>query len=122
MDERRHGTRSRAYLGGVIAFNDASSSSALDCVVRDISPDGASLRLESLSGVPREFEIFIPRLGEKLRARLVWQDDDEAGVLFLREATSNVVSIAANRRVREIEAQHEVLQRRIAQIVDRPSR
>lgn len=122
MDERRRDTRSRTYLGGVIAFNDASSSAARDCVVRDLSSGGANLSLESLSGVPREFDVFIPRLKSHFCARLVWRDDDQAGVVFLRPAAGKVVSIEASRRVREIEAQHQVLERRIAQIVKRASR
>jgi len=45
-------------LAGKIIFNFGQSF--IDCVVRQISDDGATIELESGSGVPERFQLSIP--------------------------------------------------------------
>ncbi|HEV2956383.1 MAG TPA: diguanylate cyclase [Xanthobacteraceae bacterium] len=80
MDERRASHRARMWRGGKILFN--SGRSVLDCTVRDLSPGGACLQVESLVGVPPAFELLIDREHAPRPCRLVWQSDHRAGVQF----------------------------------------
>jgi hypothetical protein len=116
MEERRKVHRGRTYLAGRIAFNYRSSS--LDCLVRSLSQDGATIVFSEAVGVPAEFDVMIPRKGESRRARVVWRDATQAGVLFLPAAADNVVSIEAALRAHKLEAEREGLQRRIAELTE----
>lgn len=58
--------------------------SLLACIVRDLSPVGASVRLPRPRPLPPEFDLIIA--GHELRTlsvRLRWQRADFAGVTFL---------------------------------------
>jgi hypothetical protein len=62
MQERREYQRQRTLLGGRIAFNNRYS--ALDCLVRNMSQNGAMLVFEDSVMVPNEFDLMIPQKGE----------------------------------------------------------
>jgi hypothetical protein len=51
--ERREEHRRRTIKGGRIVFNDGYSTIA--CLIRDLSEKGASLRVDSVVGIPDEF-------------------------------------------------------------------
>ena len=114
MSDQRKAQRNRTYLGGVIAFNHRSCT--LDCLVRDMSAQGAKIIFESTVSVPDEFDIMIRHKGESRRARIMWRDETQAGVTFVPAEISNIVSIEATRRIRALEAEHDSLVRRIAQL------
>ena len=80
MEERRESHRSRTFRGGKILFHDRRS--VLDCTIRNLSPDGACLQVESLVGVPAAFELLIDGEAAPRPCRLVWQSHDRAGVEF----------------------------------------
>ena len=80
MEERRASHRSRTLRGGKILFNDRRS--VLDCTVRNLSPEGACLQVESLVGVPAAFELLIDGDEAPRPCRLAWQSHDRAGVEF----------------------------------------
>jgi hypothetical protein len=54
----------------------------LDCLVRDISPTGAKLELESISALPREFELEVPQRRAVYPCELKWRRQNAAGVRF----------------------------------------
>jgi diguanylate cyclase (GGDEF)-like protein len=80
MDERRASQRARTWRGGKIWLNNRRS--VLDCTIRNLSPDGACLQVESLVGVPPAFDLLIDGEQTPRPCRLVWQSDHRAGVTF----------------------------------------
>lgn len=80
--DARQYRRSRTLLGGRIVFNDRQST--FDCMVRNISDGGAKLRVTSLLGIPRAFELQIKDYNEKFVCETVWRDHNELGVSFRR--------------------------------------
>jgi len=80
VDERRESHRARMWRGGKILFNNRRS--VLDCTIRNLSPGGACLQVESLVGVPATFDLLIDGEHAPRPCRLVWQSDHRAGVEF----------------------------------------
>jgi PAS domain-containing protein len=83
MLERRHNERRRSLLSGRVVFNDRRS--VIDCLVRNLSPEGACLQVQSVAGIPIEFDLEIR--GESTRpVRQIWQSENRIGVEFVRVA------------------------------------
>ena len=80
MEERRESHRARILRGGKVLFNDRRS--LLDCTIRNLSPEGACLQIESLVGVPPDFELLIDGEEAPRACRLMWQSEHRAGVAF----------------------------------------
>ena len=57
----------------------------IDCVIRDISPKGARLRVPDAGAVPQQFELFLKQSGEYRPAQVRWRRGVEVGVSFLPE-------------------------------------
>src|SRR3712207_7668963 len=85
MQDRRKTARRRTYFGGQIEFNQHSS--LMDCVVRNVSQDGAKLVFTNTAAVPQEFSLAIPRQNRIFRARMIWRKANEAGVALDRKST-----------------------------------
>jgi hypothetical protein len=81
--ERRSQLRQRVLKGATIRFNKGYG--ALECVVRNLSENGARLSFGETTGVPAAFELKIAG-GERLReAQIRWRTPDSVGVLFARD-------------------------------------
>jgi diguanylate cyclase (GGDEF)-like protein len=81
VNERRESHRARMWRGGKVLFNNRRS--VLDCTIRNLSPGGACLQVESLAGVPATFELLIDGEDAPRPCHLVWQSDHRAGVEFV---------------------------------------
>ena len=114
MLDRRKLHRDRTYLGGRIAFNNRCST--FDCLVRNLSQDGAKIAFSDSATVPSEFDVTIHRKGESRRARIVWRDETQAGIRFLHTDDQRIVSIETALRIRKLEAERNALARRVAQL------
>jgi hypothetical protein len=114
MHERRKVPRSRTYLGGHIAFNDRYS--VCDCLVRDLSPNGARVVVSHPMPIPSEFDLTVLQRGDSRRARLIWGRGLECGVEFLAARDSAVTSIETAREIRRLQAERETLARRVAEL------
>lgn len=114
MQERRKAQRGRTYLGGVVAFNNRCST--LDCLVRNMSQDGAKIEFAGPATIPDEFDITIHQKGHSRRARVTWRRETEAGITFLLSEAGSVVSIETARQIRKLEADRETLARRVAHL------
>ena len=75
--ERRHKVSTRAQL----FFHDHPTG--IDTIVRELSAHGCRLQLRYPIPLPRTFLLAFPEIELKRPARLVWQEDDIAGVQFL---------------------------------------
>jgi hypothetical protein len=80
MGERRGSARQKSLLRGCIYFNNRRS--AIDCLVRDISPSGARLIFSDAVSLPEAVDLHIPHKQTTLRARVQWRHGDEVGVVF----------------------------------------
>ena len=114
MQERRTVHRDRTYLGAQVAYNNRCST--MDCLVRNVSQNGAKIVFSDMALIPSEFEVLIPRKGESRRARIIWRDEKEVGVTFLHSEKSAVISIESARRIKKLETERDALARRVAQL------
>jgi hypothetical protein len=112
MEERRANARSRTYLGAEIAFNNPYST--FDCLVRNVSRNGATLELGHTVGTPGAFELTIHREGAPRACRVIWRSSTRLGVEFSDEKAGSIVPIEAARRMRQLSDERDALRRRLA--------
>jgi hypothetical protein len=81
--ESRRNQRQRTLKDGKIIFNE--NRSVINCIVRDVSPTGAKLKLAATTELPTEFKLLL--VSENLIAPVtcVWRKGDLMGVHFLAE-------------------------------------
>jgi hypothetical protein len=82
MNERRHIRRARTLRSGKILLNNKSS--VIDCTVRNLSADGACLRVASVAGIPPSFDLLIDGDNASLACDVIWRSPDHVGVSFHR--------------------------------------
>jgi diguanylate cyclase (GGDEF)-like protein len=85
MSEQKFSLRGRTFLAGKIISNFGQSS--IDCVVRRISDNGATIEVESVFGVPERFHLLIPGEGEPQPCKRAWQSEKQVGLVFERTDT-----------------------------------
>ena len=84
MAERRRATRQKSFLRGCIYFNNRRS--AVDCLIRDISDDGARLLFSDTISIPDVIELYIPQKEQTLRAIVQRRHGAEVGITFANSA------------------------------------
>jgi hypothetical protein len=84
--ERRSSSRQKAFLQGRLYFNNRRNS--VDCLIRDLSEQGAKLRFSSTIATPEVVELHIPNRDESYRARVEWRNGEEVGVSFNYEESA----------------------------------
>jgi hypothetical protein len=81
MQERRQSPRSRVFKSAQLVVD---KSSLLDCVVRNLTSDGARVEIPNPSHLPDSLHLTFDR-GHSLRScRIVWRGPKEAGLEFKR--------------------------------------
>jgi hypothetical protein len=114
--ERRQYQRNRVYYGGMVAFN--ARNSTLDCVVRNFSPRGAKIEFENSAMLPDRIDFEVARRGLACLARLVWRDQNMAGLMFSEEREmGDVVPLDWARKLRASERSNRRLKSRLDQIL-----
>jgi len=114
--ERRQHPRNRVYYGGMVAFN--ARNSTLDCLVRNFSPRGAKIEFENSAMLPDRVDFEVARRGLSCLARLVWRDQNTAGLTFSEEREmGDVVSLDWARKLRASERTNRRLKSRLDQIL-----
>jgi hypothetical protein len=78
--EQRHHARAHVLRRGKIVFRRGYG--VVDCVVLDVSPDGARLRVAGWLGLPERFELRIEN-GTAHEARVRYRNLEEIGVQFV---------------------------------------
>jgi len=78
--ERRRAARQKSFLRGMIYFNNRRS--AVDCLIRDISPMGARVIFSDSVQTPDVLDLYIPQKEQTLRAHVIWRHGTEVGVGF----------------------------------------
>jgi hypothetical protein len=80
FDERRASPRQKRLNAAKIVFNN--NASVIDCIVRDLPPQGARLLVASPVGIPERFDLRIDRNGVCHPSKVTWRANDEIGVSF----------------------------------------
>jgi hypothetical protein len=80
MGERRRAARQKSFLRGCVYFNKRRH--ALDCLIRDISDQGARIIFSDTVNVPDSLELYIPQKEKTVRAYVQWRHGDEIGLAF----------------------------------------
>lgn len=121
MGERRGGTRIRTFLRGRIVYNNRAST--MDCLVRDLSINGARLALSEGMALPETFDLVVPHKDATYRCSLRWRRPGEVGVVFdipvpvsPRAAISDPDALHVLVRLRQLELENEELRARVAEL------
>jgi PilZ domain len=80
VDERRRSERIRTLRAGKILLNNKRS--VIDCMIRNLSRDGACLLLASVVGIPPTFELLIDGEPASRQCKTVWHGPNRVGVAF----------------------------------------
>jgi hypothetical protein len=78
MVETRIAPRHRVMKAGTIEFG----SSAIDCLVRNLSVTGAALEVSNQIGIPAKFTLVVSGDGLHLACNIVWRSEYRIGVAF----------------------------------------
>ena len=85
-EHRRRAPRQKSFLRGMVYFNNRRSS--FDCLIRDITPEGARLVFSSSVSTPDVIELYIPQKEQTLTARVMWRHGEEIGLSFAHAAAA----------------------------------
>jgi hypothetical protein len=78
MNERRAAKRQRVFKAATIEFD----GSGVDCTIRNLSLDGATLDVASPLGIPHEITLNIASSHKRQNCRIVWRREKRIGVAF----------------------------------------
>jgi hypothetical protein len=76
--ERRRIPRQRALLSAKLATGDAAQT--LDCVIRNISADGALIETSSPHLIPRDLHLVQIKDGTAWDAEIIWRNGNRIGL------------------------------------------
>jgi hypothetical protein len=76
--ERRRSERHRTFKAGKIILHRGTS--VIDCTIRNLSPEGASIAVPNAATLPEEFDLQFD--GEMRRCNVAWRRLDRLGVKF----------------------------------------
>lgn len=114
MLDRRQSVRDKVIYGGVAEINERGST--MDCVVRNISEQGACVEFDGTARLPEQMNLTIARKGRSYLARLIWRQANKVGLAF-RMMTSDTPVSDLDERLRRSEIKKRQLQRRIKELL-----
>jgi PilZ domain len=85
--ERRRSPRSRVFLGGDLLIG--SQFPAVECHVRNISHEGASVVVQSDAQLPDRFDLVIRKTNERHRAVITRSNGRQLGLAYLSATNAN---------------------------------
>jgi len=125
MEERRHTPRHRTFLQGRVFYNSRRQSA--DCIIRELTDEGARLSFTDPVALPHTFELHIPNRDQTIRVETIWNHGTDVGVSFARADTHAAATLAPAmhtatseqtlaERVEKLEKELAALRRRISEI------
>ena len=97
----------------------ANAAQSRDCVVRNISENGAHIEFSNVVRLPKEqMSLTIARKGRSFLARIIWWRDNFVGVAFSSDTPSELPVSDLEERLRRSEKKKRQLQRRIKQLLE----
>jgi hypothetical protein len=116
MLERRQSTRNKVIYGGVAEI--VQSGASRDCVVRNISEDGAHLEFSNEIRLPKDsLRLTVARKGRSFLAKIVWWRDNFVGVAFNSNSSYELPGSDLAERLRKSEQKKRQLQQRIKELI-----
>jgi len=116
MQDRRENARDKVMYGGVAEIDEHGATR--DCIVRNISENGATIEFSNVVKLPREqMSLRIARKGRSFMARVIWWRDNFVGVAFRAESPAEPVSDLGE-RLRRSEIKKRQLQRKIDELLN----
>lgn len=116
MLDRRQTTRDKVMYGGVAEIGEHGATR--DCVVRNISEQGARLEFGNVIKLPKQqISLTIARKGRSFLARIIWWRDNFIGVAFSSDTSSELPVSDLEERLRKSEQKKRQLQRRIKELI-----
>jgi hypothetical protein len=116
MLDRRQSARDKVIYGGVAEIDERGTTT--DCVVRNISEQGAGLELSSAVQLPKgQISLTIARKGRSFLAKIIWWRDNFIGVAFSGETPSELPASDLEERLRKSEQKKRQLQRQIKELI-----
>ena len=116
MVERRQAPRDKVIYGGTAEI--AEGGAARDCVVRNISENGAHLEFGNTVRLPKDsLRLTIARKGRSFMARVIWLRDNFVGVAFSTGHSYELPGSDLAERLRKSEKKKRQLQRRIKELI-----
>jgi PilZ domain-containing protein len=85
--EKRRSPRSRVFLGGELLIG--SQFPAVECHVKNISYEGASIVVESGALLPDRFDLVIRKTNERHHAVITRSNGRQFGIAYLSAANAN---------------------------------
>ena len=116
-EEPQVAIRQRTFLKGTLYYDNRRAS--IECLVRDISDNGARLTFEHPVIVPDNVELFIPQKQQTLRARVQRRGPNEIGIAFEVERSDEprrVSDFELQKRVETLEAEIVALKRLVSKL------
>jgi hypothetical protein len=118
MQELRQYRRTKSFLRRLIY--DCRKRGAMDCMIRDLSEDGARIVLSDTVALPEVIELDIPQRELRRRARVVWRRNGEIGLCFsFADRTPDLAAMTAEdvtARIGLLEAEIALLRARLASV------
>lgn len=125
MDERRHTPRHRTFLQGRVFYNSRRQSA--DCIIRELTDDGARLSFTDPVALPHAFELHIPNRDQTIRVEIAWNHGTDVGVSFVKydshagatlapAAQVGLVEQTLQERVEKLEKELGALRRRLSEL------
>jgi hypothetical protein len=116
MLDRRQGARDKVVYGAVAEIGERGATR--DCLVRDLSANGACIEFSSAIHLPREqFSLRIARKGRSFLSKIIWWRDNFVGVAFSSERPYELPGSDLAERLRKSEKKKRQLQRRINELL-----
>ena len=117
MLDRRQSVRDKVIYGGVAEIGERGASR--DCVVRNISENGARLEFSYDIRLPKDRMLLtIARKGRSFLARIIWWRDNFVGVAFSSQTSYELPGSDLAERLRKSEIKKRQLQRRIKELLE----
>jgi PilZ domain len=116
MPDRRQNPRNKVIYGGVAEIGERGATE--NCVVRNISENGASLEFSNVIRLPKkQMSLTVAKKGRSFLARIIWLRDNFVGVAFNSETPSELPVSDIEERLRKSEQKKKQLQRRIDELL-----
>lgn len=64
-----------------------SRDAFLPCIIRDLSENGARLRMEADYGLPEIIVLRIDQTGVVIKSKVIWREDNDIGLQFIEDLT-----------------------------------
>jgi hypothetical protein len=113
MQDRRASARDKVLLGGRA---EVDARAGMNCVVRNLSENGACVEVDGYARVPEEINLTIISKGRAYLARVIWREANRLGLAFRAMITDSGGS-DLDARLRASEKKKRELQRRIKQLI-----